>query len=81
LTVDRRWKRASGEPEPTINPWPITVAVGEVREALSCFARHIDPPEAKFPRAGEVVDLAYEDGKEVGLDRIFRLLTERGAPL
>jgi hypothetical protein len=66
--------------EPTINPWPITVAFAEVREALSCFARHVDPPEAKFPRASEVVEMSTDsDGHEVGLDAVMDLLVARRA--
>jgi hypothetical protein len=81
LLATRQRPVVVGAPEPSINPWPISVAYGEVREALSCFARHIDPPEAKFPRAREVIELSTDDdGNEVGLDRIYLLLGERGAP-
>jgi hypothetical protein len=62
-----------------MNPWPRTVAVGELRQALSCFRPHVDPPPAKFPRASEVVALSNQDGRVLGLQPIEDLLVEREA--
>jgi hypothetical protein len=75
--LDHGSRRASGDQEPRLNPWPLTVGVGEVREALSCFQRHVDPPDAMFPTANEVLQLATRDGEEVGLDGVWEVLRER----
>jgi hypothetical protein len=63
--------------EPTLNPWPIQVAVAELRMALAHFQRRTEPPEAQFPTADEVVELAHREGRSVGLDGVWDLLRER----
>jgi len=40
----------------------------------------MDPPEAKFPRAGKVVELSTDsEGDMVGLDAVMDLLVARRA--
>jgi hypothetical protein len=63
----------------SINAWPLTIAIREVREALTCFQRGDQPPGALFPRSNEIVGLAHPGGRSVGLDGIRDLLVERGA--
>jgi hypothetical protein len=53
--AEHRW--STGEQAPTLDPWPISEAYGELREALACFQRGVDPPEAKVPPSTELVEL------------------------
>jgi hypothetical protein len=70
--AEHRWRAASGEPQPVLNPWPITVGIHELRESISCFQRHVDPPPANLPKSSELVELG-------SLDKVRALLVERRA--
>jgi hypothetical protein len=63
--------------EPGINPWPIHVALSELRIALAHFQRGEEPPPAQFPTAQEVITLAHPEGREAGLEGVRKLLMER----
>jgi hypothetical protein len=63
--------------EPTLNPWPIQVAVTELRMALAYFQRREEAPAAQFQTAEEIVELAHPEGGSVGLDAVRDLLTKR----
>ena len=70
--AEHRHRGTSGEPQPTLNPWPITVGWAELREALAYFQRHIDPPPAKLPTSSELAEIG-------GLDEVRSVLREREA--
>lgn len=71
-----RGRRPDGDE--TMNIWPISVAMRELRVALACFQRGETPPSAEYPRSGDVVKLAHPDGRSVGLEGVNEFLTERG---
>ena len=65
-------------PPPRIDLGRLVLGAEEIREALRCFARHIDPPKATFPRIAErSAPLTDED--LLGLD-VVRFPPDRGTP-
>jgi hypothetical protein len=71
----RRW-RADDPIEPTINPWPLLVATAEIRKALAAFRRREQPEPAKFPTSAELIELAHDGGRDLGLERVHDRLIE-----
>jgi hypothetical protein len=49
-----------------VNPWPVTVAFDDVRQALAAFQRHEDPPEAQFLTRDELSAATNQDRAYVG---------------
>jgi hypothetical protein len=72
----RRW---DGEElvEPVLNPWPLQVAASEVRMALASFQRREQPNPALFPTSKELITLAHEGGRDLGLQPVHDLLVDR----
>ena len=75
--IDKDPRRIGGEPEPEVSPYPLDHAVSDLRRALAAFQLREDPPASVFPDAEEVVELAWKDGADRGLDEVAVVVNER----
>jgi hypothetical protein len=63
----------------TVNFWPLSAAVSDVRKALAAFQRHERPPAPEFFTAQEVARLTYSEGRFQAMDTLTTKLMERHA--
>lgn len=57
----RNWRRGELS-DPSLNLWPIQVAMRELREALTYYQRREDPPPAKYPTSKELIQIVHKGG-------------------
>ncbi len=53
-TRAKNWRRGQ-YPDPTLSLWPASVAMRELREALTYYQRREDSPAAKYPTSKELI--------------------------